>query len=201
MTTLEDLRTECAGLLGRSPEYVAKQFHKLPPAKVLEREAFIVRRCEGRVVLDIGASGMLHEEIVRVASKCYGIDRDDSEGVVGINLDDVNSVLPHYPDVELVVCGEVIEHLGNPLQFLRKLRANYPCKIIITVPNAFTRAGQRFIRDHWIENVNLDHVAWYSPRTLKTLLERAGMTVSQWAWYRGEPGLAEGIIAVVEGQR
>ena len=198
MTTLADLRTECAGRFGKSPEYVAKQLHALPPVKVLDREGFILRRCDGRVVLDIGASGPMHEMICEIAKSCYGIDREDSPGVVGIDLDDVASELPRYADVELVVCGEVLEHLSNPGQFLDKLRAAYKCPIIFTVPNAFHNSSQFWVRQHGLENVNIDHVAWHSPRTLRTLLERAGMEVSLWASYHGEGWLAEGIIAVVE---
>jgi hypothetical protein len=49
-----------------------------------------------------------------------------------------------------------------------------------------------------MENVNIDHVAWYSPRTLRTLLERARWNITEFAWYGGDPGVAEGLIAVAE---
>jgi hypothetical protein len=48
------------------------------------------------------------------------------------------------------------------------------------------------------ENVNVDHVAWYSWRTLKTLLDRYGYPIREFYWYKGRPRFAEGIIVVTE---
>jgi hypothetical protein len=90
----------------------------------------------------------------------------------------------------------VLEHLTNPGYFLQQLRV-LGAPIIITVPNAFSEAGR-----HWAaqarECVNVDHVAWYSWRTLKTLVERCGYEVREWYWYNGQPRFAEGLVFVVE---
>ena len=187
----------------RSPEYVSKMMHAVPEADVVDRETFILDRCRGKVVLDVGASGRMHERIVEVADSCYGIDRpgtSDVTGVVGIDLDDVNEPLPLFvTDADIVVCGEVLEHLGNPGHFLDRLRDKCPnTPVIITVPNAFSAAGQRHMEDR-IENVNIDHVSWYSWRTMKTLLERCKYTVEEFHWYGGEPYTAEGLIFLVHG--
>jgi hypothetical protein len=68
---------------------------------------------------------------------------------------------------------------------------------VITVPNAFAQAGRSHML-RGVENVNVDHVAWYSHRTLKTLLERVGYDIKEFHWYRGVPYLAEGLIVVTE---
>lgn len=198
MTTLTELREQCAGRFGKSPEYVAKQLHALPPVRELDRTQFLLENCKGKVVLDIGASGPMHEAICEAAKFCYGIDREVRKGVVSLDLDDCVAALPVYDDVEIVVCGEVLEHLSNPGQFLDKLAAAYKCRLIFTVPNAFYNASQYWVWKRQTECVNSDHVAWYSPKTLKTLLGRAGLEVSEWASYHGDGWLAEGIIAVVE---
>lgn len=189
--TLMELRN------GVDPVYWEKQLHPVPDAKAVDRTAFILERCKGKVVLDIGASGRLHESIVRVAAQCYGIDREDSPGVFGIDLDDFHAELPQLPDVEIVICGEVIEHLSNPGWLLKRLKEAYRCPVIITVPNAHADSGR-----HWLERgidcVNRDHVAWYSHRTLQTLLEREGYEIKELRWYNGRPKFSEGLIVVTE---
>ncbi len=196
--TLDALRESLARPASkvRSPEYTAKMMHTIPKTTVVDREKFILERCAGKTVLDIGASGRMHELIVKASAKCYGIDREDGDGVVGVNLDDVTIGLPVFDGVELVVCGEVIEHLANPGFFLDRLKRKYPVPVIITVPNAFSAAGYNHI-EQGVENVNIDHVAWYSWRTMKTLLDRYGYVIDEWHWYGGEPVLAEGLIFLV----
>ena len=205
--TLDALRESLAmpAAKVRSPEYVAKMMHRVPEAGVVDRAKFILERCKGKVVLDIGASGPMHEQIAAAARDCFGIDRpgaSDVTGVVGIDLDEPHDLSPElyeWEHVELVVCGEVLEHLSNPGRFLNGLRRNYPnAPVIITVPNAFSTAGQRHMEDG-IENVNIDHVNWYSWRTMKTLLDRCGYVVEEFHWYGGEPYTAEGLIFLVHG--
>ncbi len=198
MTTLAELRDECAGVR-HTRAYAAKMFHPLTAGPVVDRLAFILGQCKGRKVLDIGATGHLHAGIVSVAEACYGISRYPAEGVVGLDLDDYASELPKYWGVEVVVIGEVLEHLSNPGQFLAKLHAAYACQKIFTVPNAFNSGGRKWIAKG-TENVNVDHVAWYSQQTLRELLSRHGMLVDWWGWYNGEPGTAEGLIAVVNAR-
>ena len=224
--TIDSLRESLAdpGHPQRSPEYVARMIHEVPDAVVVDRVKFVLGRAEGKVVLDVGASGALHEALCKAAKRVIGIDRptlmnEHQRMYVGhsalvsfdearnpgplqemffIDLDDVNGFVPLCP-AELIVCGEVIEHLGNPLHFLTRLRRTYPSTpVIVTVPNAFADIGRRHLeRNEW-ENVNIDHVAWYSWRTLKTLVERAGYAVKEVYWYNGRPLFAEGLIFVME---
>lgn len=198
MTTLAELRDT----LGRpSAEYIAKQMHRVPDFPVVDRERFILERVKGKTVLDIGASGRMHEAIVAVAKKCYGIDRRDGDGVDGVNLDEAPAWegLPNWhTGTEIVVCGEVLEHLANPGHFLRAMRTAHPVPVIFTVPNAASEILQRNLR-RGIECVNNDHVAWYSHKTLSVLLGRYGYEPKDWAWYGpGQPGFNEGIICVAE---
>lgn len=195
MITLNGLREQLETGDARDEEYARKQLHPVPHAEVVNRSAFIIQRCRDKIVLDIGASGPMHEAIVEVAKQCFGIDREYGNGVVGINLDDYHAEIPVHEDVEIVVCGEVIEHLGNPLMFLEKLRKSYRCPIIITVPNAFTDAGRRSL-DGGIENVNLQHCFYFSYTTLKELVTRAGYEINEHYWYKGRPMFSEGLIFV-----
>jgi 2-polyprenyl-3-methyl-5-hydroxy-6-metoxy-1,4-benzoquinol methylase len=194
--TLEQLKIDLGNIV-RSAEYDRKQLHAIPDAKVVIRNDLIISRCRDKTVLDIGASGQLHEEIVAVAKKCYGLDKNPSEGVAAIDLDDYHAQIPRYNDVEVVVAGEVVEHLSNPGWFLKRLREAYRCQTIITVPNAFTDVGRKHLNNNR-ENVNDDHVAWYSHKTIKTLLERHGYAIKELYWYGGRPIFAEGLIVVTE---
>jgi 2-polyprenyl-3-methyl-5-hydroxy-6-metoxy-1,4-benzoquinol methylase len=198
-TTIDALRESLARPTPKahSPEYVKKMLHAVPDAPVVDRTAFILERVKGKVVLDIGASGKLHEAIKQSAFIVKGIDksRDDDE-CVAFDLDDVRyHVLPQWDNIECVVCGEVLEHLGNPGFFLARLRKLYRVPTIFSVPNAFTATGRKHL-ENGVENVNQDHVAWYSYKTLRTLLERYGYTIAEFAWYNGQPYTAEGLIVV-----
>lgn len=189
----------------RTPEYIANMMHQVPEAKVIDRAPFIIERCKGKRVLEFGASGVVHDAIREVAASYYGVDRTADFEVVAFDLDDVKwESLPgskwfdegNYIEPDVIVCGEVLEHLTNPGFFLQRLRAQFDnIPVIITVPNAFTDAGMHHMRDG-IENVNLDHVCWYSYRTLKTLLERYAYTIDEFYWYQGKPLFAEGMIVV-----
>ena len=196
--TIDHLRESLAGPAPKvyAPEYAAKMLHDLPQADVVDRPVFVLKQCKDKRVLEFGASGPLTAAIAQVALTYAGVDRAASDGVTGLDLDDVT--VPRLPDVgcDVVVACEVLEHLTNPGYFLQRLRAQYPLQpLLVSVPNAYTVIAQKHLRKGR-ENVNLDHVAWYSPRTLRTLLERYGYTISEWHWYNGEPGTAEGFIVV-----
>jgi 2-polyprenyl-3-methyl-5-hydroxy-6-metoxy-1,4-benzoquinol methylase len=209
-STIDDLRSQLGGTRAphQDPVYVAKMLHALPDASTVDREAFIVERCRGKRVLEFGASGRLHEKIVAVATDTMGIDRAPSTGVVGFDLDDVRELtfpVKAFNDVrdvatpwDVIVCGEVLEHLSNPGWFLTRVRRHYGAvPLIISVPNAFSAIAAAWVRKGF-ENVNRDHVAWYSPKTLSVLLERAGYTGAELHWYGGQGPAAEGFIVVTE---
>jgi 2-polyprenyl-3-methyl-5-hydroxy-6-metoxy-1,4-benzoquinol methylase len=181
------------------PEYTAKMMHPVPTAQTVDREAFICRQAASKRVLDIGASGALHVALVGVAARVAGIDRSYAEGVTGLDLDDVTiPTLPVDGPFDLVVIGEVLEHLSNPGFLLTRLRRQLPgVPIIVTVPNAFSSAGAKHLT-RGVENVHRDHVAWYSPTTIATLLERAGYVTGALYYYNGEGPRAEGLIVCAE---
>jgi hypothetical protein len=202
--TIDALREGLGGAAKSAPAvdaaYAAKMLHPLPKdATVVNRRAFILERTKGKVVLDVGASGPMHELIAQSARRVYGWDRADAPGVTGVNLDAVGEALPVYSDVDVVVVGEVLEHLSNPGHFLDRLRAAYACPTIVTVPNAYCMLGRGYLA-RGSECCNRDHIAWHSPLTLRVLLERAGYQILEFYYYHGKPITpvyeAEGLIAV-----
>ena len=194
--TLDDVKRECEDYGTHDPVWHDKMWHRIPKTKVVDRVKFILERARGKVVLDCGCtSGGLHTQLRRVSKKVYGIDRDpcDAPDTAIFNFEDcARREMPRFPDVELVIVAELLEHLSNPGHFLDDLWAhNSP--ILITVPNC---GGNDFRAG--IECVNRDHVAWYSWKTLSTLLGRHGWPVKEFYWYNGTPGNAEGLVVVAE---
>ena len=199
--TLTDIRDECEGFGTHDPEYFKKQIHKVPDAPVVKRVDYILNACKDKVVLSLGCSGRLQPKIEAVAKESYGLDIDPQKcgNFRCMDLDDIDDprdVPGPWRNIELVVAGEILEHLTNPGQLLRALKL-CRCPVLITVPNSHTDGGRYFLSKGF-ENVNSDHVAYYSWFTLKKLVEKCGYEVKDFAWYNGKPLFAEGLIMVVE---
>lgn len=195
---LDELRAQCEGRI-KTPEYIAKMLHPIPNVRSVDRVTFLLSRCIDQTVLHVGASGPFHQSIVATAKTVHGIDREDGDHIVGFDLDDVSQpTLPSFSGITRVVCGEVLEHLSNPGWFLTRLKRQYAgIPTYISVPNAFSTIAQNHLRKG-IENVNLDHVAWYTYWTLHEVLRRAGYDIKEFLWCQGAPYTAEGLIAVTE---
>lgn len=187
-------------------EIKATMLHEVPEVETKDRERFILERCAGKRVLNIGsagsdARGRVHRRIRGVAEAVYGLDREGAD--INMDLDgvDVGRCCPlggELPAVDLIVCGEVLEHLANPGHFLDWLHVyGHGAPVIITVPNAYSLNARDWNEKRRTECVNIDHVCWYSWRTLTTLVERYGYTVAEWYWYGGQPRTAEGLVFVV----
>ena len=197
-TTLTDIQDECRSYGEREPEYVHKMMHKVPDAVVMDKMQLLKDMCRDKVVLSLGCTGQYQEVVDSVCKKCYGIDKEPQERGLffELDLDSLDRTLPKLGDIDLVWAGEVLEHLTNPGNLLRNLR-QYKCTILITVPNALCEVGMAHMRGG-VENVNIDHVAYYSYWTLKGLVEKCGYAVREFYWYDGKPMTAEGLIMVVE---
>jgi 2-polyprenyl-3-methyl-5-hydroxy-6-metoxy-1,4-benzoquinol methylase len=205
--TIDDLRSQLGATMPSDADraYAEKMLHPLPDAKTVDRRAFILERVTGKRVLEFGASGPMHEAIVKAASVVCGVDRESSDGVIGFDLDDVTQAgVPVRAEqavefhADIVICGEVIEHLSNPGWFLTRLRRQCPgVPVIITVPNAFSAVAAKWAAKGKV-NVNGDHVAWYCPQTLRVLLERAGYAIREFYFYGGPGPTSEGLIVVTE---
>jgi len=196
--SLAELRKEIKDYGNYSPEYFDKMVHRIPRSTVVDRVKFILDRCKGKQVLNLGSdSGPLHEMIKGVASELTGVDKHDGPNTqITIDLDKSPYMYHTNPDrYHLIVCGELLEHLANPGRFLEAMR-HFQCPMLITSPNAFCEAGLRSVK-RGTENVNKDHVAYYSYKTLKTLVERYGYKIQEFHWYHGKPNVAEGLIAIV----
>jgi len=194
------------------------------------REERIVELCRGRRVAHFGfadapftaekarAGELLHQRIDEVAESVYGLDVDEAaiEIYREVTGDERNGVLdvqvraPLYPELEdsfdVVVFGETLEHLKNPGIALENLHAlceaNPGCELCVTVPNAFSVMS--FIAaTNGNELVHPDHYSYYSPVTLRNLLQAHGFGDVQISLYSynpaalAAPGItSSGVIAI-----
>ncbi|MFN3075390.1 MAG: class I SAM-dependent methyltransferase [Alphaproteobacteria bacterium] len=197
--TLDDLTTELREMGTHSAEYWDKQVHAVAPSITVDRIDFLTKLCTGKTVLHVGCTGALDQALCKVAAACYGIDKGPSDrpNYQDLDLDRLDGTFPAVVGIDLIVCGEVLEHLSNPGRFLDALRTTYnTVPLVITVPNAFCEAGQSWLVTRHRENVHRDHVAYYSVTTLTTLLKRAQYSVTKHYWYGGKPYVSEGLIVL-----
>lgn len=134
----------------------------------------------------------LHKIVDDSSERCYGIDIKQEEidhikaklgfnesACVDILKDDISFLTNDKWDYMLL--PEVLEHIGNPQQFLQELRERFKSavnELVITVPNAF------FIKNNYkakqqIELVNTDHRFWFTPYTLAKLMTDAGFEITE----------------------
>lgn len=200
MNTLAELESEINQLQawGVTAEYADKQLHRIPDMPVISRVDYILARCKGLRVLNLGChSGSLHAEIQGVTKSVIGVDLEPCghAGDIWLDLDDYQALHAWVmPEVDLIVFAETIEHLVSPGLILRKLKAAQ-APLLLTTPNAHALAGHQWAQ-RGIDNVNKQHTIWFSYHTLKVTLERTGWFPEAWAWYGGVPYLAEGLIVM-----
>lgn len=165
------------------------------------REAFILEQCRGRRVLHLGCIGFqdlpvaervrrfrdhLHCKLMGCA-EVTGVDysREAVESVrevlgesevICLDVEKGLGALLRERQFDVVLAGDIIEHLSNPGAFLGELRMCGPgTTVIITTPNAF---GARLALRNLTGRVDDSHEHSYlfSPLVLRNLLHRYGFT-------------------------
>lgn len=90
---------------------------------------------------------------------------------------------------DLIVAGEILEHLSNPGHFLQSCNEvlGENGVLLLTVPNVF---GARRLVHNLLgtENYHPDHTFYFSENTLKTLASRHGLHISNSFYYASNPG-------------
>jgi SAM-dependent methyltransferase len=192
--------------LGTEREERIRWRHRLPRGRPVDRHRILLDAARGRRVVHVGfvdelaasklAQGVwLHSRLATAAASLVGLD-NDADGVRWARSQgfEAHLVDAQSPDAvaalgleraDLVVAGELIEHLDGTGAFLQAmlLLTRADGELVLTTPNAF-RALNFLAPLSGAELVHPDHTAWYSPRTLRTLLERNGWRVERAAYYR-----------------
>lgn len=161
---------------------------------------FIVDHCRGRRVLDVGCvqhtweqshrnPRWLHKQLRGVSASCLGVDylTDDVERLRGLGYDIVaGDVLHDDPPgtFDVVVLGDLIEHLENPARLLEYAAAALEPdgRVLVTTPNA-TYLGQFVtVLARRRPAINPEHVLIFDPFTFSNLIERSRLELEELVW-------------------
>ncbi len=202
-------------------EQVAFEYAFKTPLK--NRSHIISDIAKNRSILHIGCcdhSPLLREKISKgtwlhgilsnLANMCIGIDIDRSaiqnartiSGLDNIYFGDITSENKiaeiSENQFDYAIFGEVLEHIGNPVNFIAQFLENYAPNVknvIITVPNAL-RGGNVLNIFKAREAINTDHRFFFTPYTLAKVAWDAGLlpTSVQMAHYSPAPPIKAAIL-------
>jgi len=210
---------------GWEPLSGARWRQRLPRRGPYDREQMLLEFARGKRVVHVGfvdehrleakreGGTWLHARLAEAASSLVGLDVEE-EGVRwaaehGFEAYAVDAQSPKavaalgLEPADVVIAGEVVEHLDAPGPFFRAL--GYLVRsdglLVVTTPNAY-RLLNFLAPIAGVELVHPDHTAWHSPHTLATLLARGGWDVEGTAYYQNPAPAVEGVAGrLVRGGR
>ena len=179
----------------------------LEPIRVprpVDRLECIEQKARGKVVFDLGAldetaleskkerGSWLHARLCGSAKRVVGIDNSallPTEGletasngkIVHADIYDLSPVVEKFGRPDIVVVGELIEHLPDTLGWLRSVKQNSALtgvELIFSTPNACSWHNL-LIGLTGRESTHPDHLQIYSYKTLRTLFDRAEIELGQ----------------------
>ncbi len=188
-------------------EYTQRDMmRRLPKATHVDRTEFLRSVARSKTVIHVGfvdagyereqrnAGSWLHQDLARVAKHIVGVDINErgirraiSDGYEAyqIDLSDPSADVSQLPfDADVVIAGEVIEHVENVGAFVRGIArvASLETKIVFTTPNS-SSILQAVLAFAGREVCHPDHVVSFTPSTLPGLLERCGLELESMATY------------------
>ena len=164
-----------------------------------DRVEYLCQLVTGKSVLDIGvvehtreameSPRWLHANLRRHATRCLGVDvlAEEVAHLRAKGYDVLCADITEAPIAEkfdIIIAGEVLEHLSAPGMFMKNCAAMLDVggRLAITVPNP------------WYANIMLknfygsspfvdsaDHVAWYEASTLYELGQRHGLQLDRYS--------------------
>lgn len=171
-----------------------------------DRVEYLASLAGGKDVLDIGIvehtreavmkPTWLHGRLSKVAKSCLGVDvlEEEVSFVQSLGFKAVCADVTQFDfgrKFEFICCGEVLEHLDAPGQFLasiaRLLEPNG--RLAVTVPNPwYLNVLIKTIRNGSPYVDSSDHVAWFDPCTMCELGERCGLKLDRFCGVAVRPG-------------
>ena len=173
-----------------------------PP--VPDKIAYLTDLVRGRRVLDVGCVShfadaandprWLHKHLRSAAAECLGLDilADD---VAALRARGVNAVVCDFTRetpggrYEVVVIGDVIEHVDRPGDLLRNARDSLSegGRVVVMSPNPYyLHRAWRFLTGKFADSV--DHVIFLYPAGLAEMAERNGLRLDRYRGVKVESG-------------
>jgi 2-polyprenyl-3-methyl-5-hydroxy-6-metoxy-1,4-benzoquinol methylase len=182
---------------------------RLGRVRRVDRNSFLIERARGKKVLHLGCADEhtvkhklethkhLHAQLASVTKELWGVDAS-GEAISELRqagfgnlirgnverLDEIDDLRNQHFDV--VIAGELIEHIFNPGLFLKACRGlcSADTELILTTPNALVYSQTLFALLNR-EAIHPDHTLMWSPTTLKNLVARCGFAVEE-VWVYGD---------------
>ncbi len=164
----------------------------------------------GKRVLDVGcSSGYLARRLVGRGCTVVGIEQDEAaaeaarEVCAEVLVGDAETMELPFPEgsFDVVLCGDLIEHLREPEGFLARLRPllREDGRLVLTTPNVANwtmRLGLLVGRWRYTERGILDrtHLHLFTRRTLVETLERAGYGIVEFDYTYPVPGIGSPVV-------
>ena len=186
-----------------APKVVAWRAEQLRTTRcepVTSRERYLSGLARDKRVLDIGvvehdisneaSSRWLHRHLVESALSCKGVDIL-SDGVAALRERGYDVVVhdvtesPLEERFDLVVAGELIEHVGSPQALFDSAAAMLEPdgRFVLSTPNPYMlHRVWKHLRGYFPDSV--DHVALFGASNLCELAERAGLELDSWRGVR-----------------
>lgn len=177
--------------------------------KILTKETYLMKISKNKNIIHFGFldhvelienkiknNDYLHKKLIECSNECFGIDINQ-EGIKYLRenhnfqnlyaLDIINDELPSdilNKKFEYILIPDVIEHIGNPVLFLKSIRKKFKNNtesIILTTPNAFRLDNFKNVFKH-IECINTDHRFWFTQYTIAKIATDAGFKIKSVAF-------------------
>lgn len=169
---------------------------KLDVPRPVERLEYIANICINKHVLDLGcfdetalvkegSGAYLFQKISDVSALHIGVDNSKllpDEGITYApnikilkgDIYDLKTMALEQYDFDVIVAGELIEHLPNTLAFFQNLKRDFPGKrLVCSTPNT-TSFSNALLALFKRESCHVDHFQVYSFKSLNTLCRAAG---------------------------
>lgn len=161
---------------------------------VLDRTSYLMSACDNRSVLHVGCTDfpitaerlrqkkLLHQQLSKVCSRLVGIDNSgegtrmlQESGFTDVLCMDAESIVLRET-FDVVLAGDVLEHMNNPGLFLERVKGVLNCsgRLIIGVPNAYSFNILKYVLGG-SEPTHKDHTYYFSVKTLSQLCSRYGL--------------------------
>jgi 2-polyprenyl-3-methyl-5-hydroxy-6-metoxy-1,4-benzoquinol methylase len=161
------------------------------------KDDLLAKLCTGKTILDVGCVGQdriftsdnwLHNKIRRISQKIDGVDiliaemnQLKQQGYSMFTPEELERSKNKY---EVVLMSDVIEHVNDPVAFLKFYSQFLSENGIMFVSTPNSNRSNNFINILFNNNysVNEEHTFWFCPRTFAEVVRRAGLEIHEFHW-------------------